>query len=347
MLFRRAEDSEARILTAVGAVATVSAVAAISVAVFANPFAAQSNDKLDITIDTPFVGQGVAAGTPFLLHGLKVGEVTSVTSRSGRQGLQLAAQLQRGPTAGLTDSVAVDFRPANYFGVTGINLVAGQGGQPLTDGAVIKVTPAGNFTVQTLLSRLGELSHGVITPQLIDVIDRSTHYIDGLDPLLETMLTVANSITTVQTVSTERLLRNTTSITVATPGVVNAAMELGDKFVHSGLADVSENFFHNTAVPTMDQISGSFYDELGNLESSHSTDLAPFTAMTKVMTDIVPGLVPPDAVADTARELRERLQRLFTGAPDRPAVNVRVILDSLPGVAAPIDAMGAAEEPAR
>ena len=37
-----------------------------------------------------------------------------------------------------------------------------------------------------------------------------------------------------------------------------------------------------------------------------------------------------------------RLQRLFAGPPDRRAVNVRIILDSLPGVAAPLDALGAA-----
>ena len=50
------------------------------------------------------------------------------------------------------------------------------------------------------------------------------------------------------------------------------------------------------------------------------------------------------AIADTARELRMRLERLFSGPPDQRAVNVRVILDSLPGVAAPIDAVGGAPQ---
>jgi hypothetical protein len=66
--------------------------------------------------------------------------------------------------------------------------------------------------------------------------------------------------------------------------------------------------------------------------------------MIKVLTDVAPGLVPPDAIADTARELRMRLERLFAGSPDQRAVNVRVILDSLPGVAAPIDAVGGAPQ---
>jgi hypothetical protein len=68
--------------------------------------------------------------------------------------------------------------------------------------------------------------------------------------------------------------------------------------------------------------------------------LAPLTDMIKVLTDVVPGLVPPDAIADTARELRTRLEKLFAGSPGQRAINFRVVLDSLPGVAAPINAVG-------
>ena len=48
--------------------------------------------------------------------------------------------------------------------------------------------------MQALLSRLGELSHGVLTPHLVDVVQRATDYTDGLDPLLETMLVVSTSV---------------------------------------------------------------------------------------------------------------------------------------------------------
>lgn len=339
VLFRTSDESEARILTAIGMLVVACAAGIVAVFAFGKPLAGKPRDQLGILIDTPFIGHGVAAGTPVVMHGVKVGEVTRVTSLPGNA-LQLEANLQRGPTAGLTDAMVIDFRPSNYFGVTGINLAPGQGGQLLTEGALIKAKPSGDFTLQALLSRLGQISHGVITPRLIDTVDRATHYADGLDPLLETMLTVANSVANVQSVSTERLLKNTAIISAATPGVVSASEELGNKFVRTGLETASEDFYRNSWNPSMDLIAGRYFGLLGNLESSHSTELLAFINVTKTLTDIIPGLIPPEAFADTARQLRERIEHLFTGPPDRRAVNTKVILDDLPGVAAPINALG-------
>jgi hypothetical protein len=343
LLFRKASDeAEARILTAVGMAVAICA-AAVSVVAFANPFGGRPEGQIAVVIESPYVGQGVDPGTALLMHGVKVGQVTSVTSLPGG-GVRLAADLQRTPTAGLTDTMGIDFRPANYFGVTGINLQPGNGGQALANGSLIKTTPSGNFTLQALLSRLGEISHGVLTPHLVDVIGRATNYTDGLDPLLETMLVVSNSLANVQTVSTARLLTNATGISVAFPGFVNGATNLGDNLVHAGLDDATDDFFLHTYKPTIDLAATGLFGAAGKLISSHSTDLAPLTDLIKTLTDIGRGLIPSDAIADTARELRERLERLFSGPPDRRAVNVRVILDMLPGVQAPIDAVGGAPQ---
>ncbi len=344
MLFRKlSAEQESRRLVVIGmvVVAIVSAVAAVLII---QPFTGRPADLLAITIESPYAGEGVQPGTALMVNGVKVGEVREVTSLPAG-GIRLTTDLQSGPTAGLTDTMGLDFRPANYFGVTGINLRPGQGGRPLTDGTLIHVTPTGNFTLQALLQRLGQISHGVLTPQLIDVIERTTTYLDGLDPLLETMLVVANSVAKVQTVSTEQLMTNATGISAAFPGFVDAAVKTGDQFLHGSLDGATEDFWQNTFRPTIKLASTDLFGAAGQLVGSHSTDLAPLTDMIKTLTDIAPGLVPPDAIADTAREYRERLQRLFAGPPDRRAVNVRVILDSLPGVAAPLDAVGAAPPP--
>jgi hypothetical protein len=338
VLFHKAsEETEARILTAVGMALVVCVAVAASVA-FANPFGGRRNDHFGVVIESPYVGQGVNRGTALVLHGVKVGEVTKVTSLP-EGGIRLTADLQAGPTAGLTDTVGVDFRPANYFGVTAINLRPGDGGQTLGNGSHIKITPAGNFTLQALLSRLGDLSDAVLAPRVVDMIERATTYLDGLDPLVETMLVVSNSLANVQTVSTARLLTNATGISAAFPGFANSATSLGDAVVRGPIGSASDEFFQYVYRTTIDLASTDLWGAIGRLETAHSTDLAPMTDMIKALTDVVPGLVPPDAIADTARELRMRLERLFAGPPDRRAVNVRVILDSLPGVAAPIDAV--------
>jgi hypothetical protein len=340
VLFHRAsEEREARILTAVGMGLATCAVLAVTAFAVVDPFGGRPSDQFGVVIESPYVGQGVATGTALLVHGAKVGEVTQVSSVPGG-GVRMAAELRQGPTAGLTDAMGIDFRPANYFGVTGINLRPGNGGQALVNGSLIKTTPAGNFTMQALLSRLGELSHGVFTPHLVDVVQRATDYTDGLNPLLETMLVVSTSVTNVQSVSTAQLLTNTTGISVAMPGFVNGMMSTGNYFVHATLDNVTEDFYKNTYQPTIAFTNTSLFGATGNLLTSHSTELAPMVDMIKVLTDVVPGLVPADAIADTARELRTRLERLFAGSPEQRAINVRVVLDSLPGVAAPIDAVG-------
>ncbi len=339
MLFHNASvQTEARILTAVGLAVTV--LMGIVAAVFTiAPLSRESKDTLRVVLESPYVGEGVDSGTSVMMHGVKVGEVLSVANLPDG-GVRLLADLDRAPTQGLTDAVEFDFRPANYFGVTGINLRQPAGGSALVDGAVLRRAPVGNATLQALLGRLGEVSHGVLTPQLIDVVERATTYTDGLDPLLETMLVVADTFARVQTESTATLLTNATGISVAFPGFVTAAISTGDQYLHGGLDGVSEDFFRNTYVPTIDFSASELFGAVGKLVSSHSTELSPLTSMIKVLTDIGPGLVPSDAVSDTAREYRMRLENLFAGPPDRRAVNVRVILDSLPGVAAPLQAAG-------
>ena len=49
----------------------------------------------------------------------------SRVSPACQEGVQLDADLQSGPVTGLTNTMDIDFRPVNYFGVTGINLSRG------------------------------------------------------------------------------------------------------------------------------------------------------------------------------------------------------------------------------
>lgn len=335
MLFRRSEDAEARVLTATGLCVTAIIVASAAVVGAAKPFSEGPIGQIQVAIETPYVGQGVSSGTALVIHGVKVGEVEGVSSLPAG-GVRLNADLDKRPTDGLTDAVDVDFRPANYFGVTAINLIPRTGGSTLADGSVIRVTPQGNFTMQALLSQLGDVSHGVLTPRLVSVIDRISRYTDALDPMLETILIAAKTVTDVQSVSTAQLLTNSAGISVATPGFADAAIRSTDLLLHTGFETLSDAAYEQTFRPSVDLVSTSLFGASGKLLSSHSAELASTMDMIKALTDVIPGIVPPDALSDTARELRGRLERLFAGAPDQRAVQVQVVLDYLPGVAAPM-----------
>ncbi|CQD06715.1 hypothetical protein BN000_01336 [Mycobacterium europaeum] len=353
-------EAEARRLTVIG-LAVISCLAMVGVIVVINPFGGRSATRISVVMNLPYVGQGVASGTPLMMHGVTVGKVTAVSSLPGGD-VRLNADLESAPTAQLTDSLGVDFRPANYFGVTGINLVPGTGGQPLRNGTQITTVPKGNFTLQALLSRLGEITGGVVTPQLVDVINRATRYTDGLNPLIESVLTAANSVAKVQTVSTERLLRNTAGISVAFPSFVDAATAAGygfnqgsgfvtfnvsgkdalpgQDFVPVPGEPVSAQYWKQRTIATLDVMANSFFGALGKLLSSHTSDLLPAVNLVQTLTDTVPGLVTPAGIADTLVELRTRLERLYGGSPEQRALQVHIVLDQIPGVQGPVAAMG-------
>lgn len=360
MLFRMSAEAEARRLAIIGLVVLLS-FAAVCYLLIANPFGRRAADEVSVVLELPYVGQGVGMGTPLMMHGVTVGKVAAVTSLSDGN-VRLTADLQAAPIAGLTDTFGVDFRPANYFGVTGINLVPGSGGHPLHDGTHIVTVPLGNFTLQALLSRLGEITGGVVTPQLVDVVNKATRYTDGLNPLIESMLTAAGSVTKVQTVSTEQLLRNTAGISVAFPSFVDDATAAGYSFNQGagfvtfnvsnngampvpGLNSVpgqpvTDDYWNHRAIATLDVMANSFFGALGKLLSSHVSDLLPAVNLVQTLTDPVPGLVTPDGVGDMLVQLRTRFEKLYGGTPEQRALQVHIVLDQLPGVQSAVNAVG-------
>jgi hypothetical protein len=56
--------------------------------------------------------------------------------------------------------------------------------------------------------------------------------------------------------------------------------------------------------------------------------------------DTTAPLLRPEGVGDTLVELRHRFEKLYNGTPEQRALQVRIVLDKLPGIAAPVDAMG-------
>ncbi|OBH50484.1 Mammalian cell entry related domain protein [Mycobacterium sp. E2479] len=348
MLLQTSAESETRALTIIGAAVAVVAAVGLTLVIL-KPFQGQPKDQLSISIDTPYIAQGIIEGTPLVMHGVELGKVTEISSIAGGR-IRLGVNLHRSPTAGLTDAMQIDFRPINYFGVSGINIVPGAGGQALRNGLLIHAVPRGNYTLQTMLTRFGELSNKVITPQLVSVIDRITRYTDALNPLIETVFIATNTLAEVQTVPTERLLANATGISVTTPGLLNAITDSGDvvthgdnNWMHEGMGDLSDKqWYKEYGVPHWNAIVDGIFGSVGKVESSHVGDLLPLINGFQGILDTTAPLLRPEGVGDTLVELRHRFEKLYGGTPEQRALRVRIVLDKLPGIAAPVDAMGGA-----
>lgn len=373
-ILHASEQHEARILERVGLIAVACVVIASTVYATFKPSGGSAAETLAVVIEAPYVGQGVQAETPVIMHGVKVGEVTSIASIAGG-GVRMEAALQSGPTRGLTDTMQIDYRAANYFGITGINLTPGEGGRPLRSGMQLDITPEGNFSLQALLYRLGALTNGVFDERLIRVFERATRYVDGLNPLLETALIVGSALAKVQTVSTAQLLENTAGISVALPSVIDAATSSADVMINTYYGtghnpetsqrikekskyykivddkqkqryDASDRFwlanrdndvfFDRQVVPLMDKARSDLFGKIGKLESSHVDDLFPLVESIRGLVDTVPEIFSPEDFAETVMDLRRRFERIYGSSPDQHSLQVRIVLDRLPGIAAPL-----------
>ena len=226
-----------------------------------------------------------------------------------------------------------------------------------------------------LIYRLGELSNGVFNQRLVSVIQRATQYVDALNPLLETALIVGTSVANVQTVSSEQLLRNTTGISVAFPGLVDALISFGENFRDTYLVNLdmekfkqtwryypvwsnrtrglfdehaklllstqgTDEWYERQGIPMIDSARSDLFVRIGNLEGSHINDFTPVVESVRALTDTVPKILSPDSFAYTLTEIRKRLERTYEGSGDERAVRVRIVLDRLPGVAAPLGMAG-------
>lgn len=362
-MLRGSARHQERVLLSIGGAVVLCIVLAVALFVI-DPFGGRAKGLYSVVITTPYVGQGVQSGTPVVLHGVKVGHVTDVTNTAGG-GVQLDTDLQTQPTRGLTSNFNIDFRPINYFGVPGINLIPKPGGQALQDGSRIALAPSGNFTLSELLNQLGNVSEASLTPQLISVIDRVTRYTDGLNPLFETAVTVSRAVEAVQTDPTEKQLIRLSSAVAAFPAFANEAIIAGRRIIDfsyypgqvrgpaasSGpklefpflvdadapsLGDISPDFYWKHWDPFLNLAQNGLFGAVGKLVGSHVDDLTPLVGGIKAITDTGPVLLRPVDVAQKLSELRSRFEKLYAGNGDQHAVSVRILLDSLPGVAAPV-----------
>jgi hypothetical protein len=91
----------------------------------------------------------------------------------------------------------------------------------------------------------------------------------------------------------------------------------------------------------MSFVADNLFGAIGKLEYSHTEDLLPVVDSITALTDVVPSLIRPVGISEMLVELRSRIEKMYEGGPEQRAMQVRIVLDSLPGIAAPLAAVGA------
>ncbi|WP_290047544.1 Mce family protein [Nocardia nova] len=300
---------------------------------------------LSLSVDVPYVAPGVAVGTKVTLRGAEVGEVSRL-DKAATGAVRMGLVLHPGEITGLTDAFEMDFRPENYFGVTAINIVGQPGGAGLVAGRILDKIPAGDFTMSTMLEKSSLVVDGTLTDSMIASLDKIIRYTNGLDPLIQSGIVFADRVSATQRAMPTVLLGEMNQILAALPGfdrqTIDALYSIFDTGFNrrsDGSVGVDDTIMDRTN-QGLNLASGSLFSAAGHLLASHATELTPVVDVVTVLSDIVPVVLDHGAVTAKLRTVIDRYNKAFTGPDNAKTLNLRIVLDNFPAVAAPLAGTG-------
>lgn len=343
--FLRGTDREQTRALYRGALIAIAAAAVVTVGVSRVADHVGARDTVTLSVDVPSVAPGVAAGSAVILRGADVGEVSALQpTDDGAVRLVLALRPSR--IHGLTDSFGLDFRSANYFGVSAVNVVGRPGGNPLTDGQVLDRMPGGDYTMSTMIENASIDVNGTLTTSMIAALDKVIRYTDGLTPMIQTGIVLADRVAHTQQAYPSVLIDDMDQILDVLPAfdyeVIGALYELFDnKFnrLPDGAFGLSVPEF-DQAGTGLDLAATNLFGAAGRLLASHGAQLTPLAGVVASLSDLVPNLLDGGDGAAKVGDLIDRYDRDFTGPPDAKRLDLRIVLDDLPMFAAPLAATG-------
>ncbi|MFC8529924.1 Mce family protein [Nocardia sp. NPDC057227] len=341
---RGSDEQQSRTLHTAAAGALALVALALVGAIWVRPHFAEP-DGLALDVQVPYVGPGVGTGTKVLLHGAEVGEVTAL-DRPRSDIVRMRLLLDPAEIDGITDSVQLDFRPQNYFGITAVNLIGQDGGAPLESGRILDRTPAGDFTMSTMLEKGSVAVDGTLTTSMVAALDEAVRYTDGLTPLIESGVLFADRVAATQRDLPTEQLRALNDILAVLPGFSTAAVD-SLEFVRQsdynrrpdGTTGVDDAFMDYSDAG-LELAATSLFGKAGSLLASHGSEVTPVTLLVKALTDAMPHVLDGGAAPAKLRALLDRYDAAFTGPDGARTLNLRLVLDDLPMIAAPLAATG-------
>ncbi|AUN42283.1 MlaD family protein [Tsukamurella tyrosinosolvens] len=320
----------------------VATIAVILIAVLAGVVSSRipaSDPRLALTVESTDVGPGVKSGTRVTLRGVPVGEVESVViPRAGQA--RVAVRLDRGSLRGLTDALSVRYQPGNYFGVTEMALIPGQGGTDLRSGSTLRPRSS-NDTISDLLTRSAVSVSGVMTPKLIEVTRKATQYTQAITPLLQVAFSVEQQNARSVRVPIGTTLRAVRTTLDGAPGLVEGAFE--GWFVPqmrggevAGTLDYTVNNYDKIDKTTT-LLGTGFFTPLADMFGSHETEFTPGTVMLRVIMDSTTKVMRTVSVPRQIVPLITGVNSAFITVPEGTALRMNVVADRLPGAASVLE----------
>lgn len=340
--FIRGSDATQRRVTRNTALGVIAAVLAlVAVVRIVNGLTDHDSGTVRIAIETPSIAPGVKPGTTVILHGAAVGSISSL-QRTQFDSISMDVVLDTAKIDGLTDDFSIDFRPENYFGVTALNVVPAKAGSPLEDGIRLVRSSAADYTMSTMIERGSIVTAGSLSQDMVDTVEKILTYTNGLTPLLRSGLVFADVVAKTQRALPTDLLSQANDITETLPGFFGQTIDGADEIFQGEYNRQSDGTLgSNTEVldksdAGLSIASGALFSAAGTLLSSHATELTPAVEIVRLFAEPVPGMLGDGALGPRLRETVSALTDALGGGGQYPTVRLKIILDDLPGMAAPL-----------
>ncbi|MGW0021469.1 Mce family protein [Rhodococcus sp. NPDC003382] len=331
---------QSRRLVAAGAAAILCVGAAGLAAATVYPKITAPNG-VELTVNIPYLGPGVAEGTKVVLHGQTIGKVTGL-ARTPSESVQMKLVLDKSQIDGLTDSFELDYRPENYFGTSAVNILAQSGGAPLESGAQLEKTPEGDYTMSTMIEQGSLTIDGTLTDDMISSLDKTVHYLDGFTPWIDTGVFLADRVAETQQEMPSTLLARFNDILEAFPDFGDQAIESLMSLFFSryhilpdGSVGVDDEVI-DRADAGLTLVSNQLFGQAGVLLASHGEELTPLIQTVVVASDVLPHLNSGGLTPAAAQDVVRRLDNAFVDTPDGKRLRLRVLVDVLPAFTVPL-----------
>lgn len=320
--------------------AAVIAVAALVVG-FVIPAAKPRDDKaMTVVVETQDVGPGVQTGTEVLLRGVPVGQVTALRANSDGTS-SITMSLQRDRVRGMGRDFTAEFRPKNYFGITGIAITdpGSETSGALGDGDRIVKPTIIDATMSTMIEVGSDMVNGTLVPDTMSAISRVLRYTSAFEPLIHTGIVVADVVARTQRNTPAYLIDRYNEIVNALPPFASGVLGAFDNFYDSEFrapGDVVQNRF----TATMKAIANYFFALVGRLLKSNEANLTPLVNTVTQLAGILPGMDLGAINAVSVRRLVDGASGAFQKGPDgAQTLRLKIVVDRLPAMAGPVVAL--------
>ena len=341
---RGSGGDQARTLVTAGVASVIVIVLAVVTTALVYPKAtAPSGTEVHLVL--PASGPGLKEKSKVLLRGAEVGVVKKIDS-TDPYSVHVDIALDEAAAASLTDNFDIDFRPANYFGTTAVNLIAKPGGGSISDGETIARDSAPDYTMSTMLEHGSIVVDGSLTRDVISSLDKVTKYASGLSPLIETMIVVSDNVARTQKQLPSTLLDKLNDITAVFPETNIEALGALDAITNSrfnrmpdGSRGVDKDY-HDLMDRSLTVAADGLFGAIGTLLGSHAAELTPAVTSVKYLVDEIPDVMGDASNMTKLQKAIEGLERSFKGSKGQQTLQLHILLDSVPGLAQTMNSMG-------